>query len=191
MTSRGLMVGWLAMFIAGLVHAADAVPAKPVDDPSIAELAERVAKSVVVVTHTGRDGKQAGLGTGFIISPDGLIATNLHVIGEARPILVRLNDGKEYPVTAVHATERKMDLAVVRIEAKGLPALDLGDSDALKQGEDVVAIGNPLGLKHSVVSGIVSGRREIDGMPMIQLAIPIEAGNSGGPLLPASMGIAS
>ncbi len=138
---------------------------------------------MVVVTVTGRDGKQEGLGSGFVVGADGLIATNLHVIGEARPITVRLTNGKSYPVTSVEATNRALDLAVVKIDARDLPVIELGDSDALRQGQRVVALGNPLGLEHSVVAGVVSGSREIEGRPMIQLAIPIEPGNSGGPLL--------
>ena len=70
----------------------------------------------------------------------------------------------------------------MKIDAAALPALELGNSDALQQGQSVVAIGNPQGLKNSVVSGVVSGVREVEGRPMIQLAIPIEPGNSGGPL---------
>jgi serine protease Do len=152
-------------------------------EPTVAALAERARKSVVVVSFSGRDGKQQGLGTGFVVSADGLIATNLHVIGEARPIDVQFADGRTFPVTAIHATEKSMDLAVLRIDAKDLPVLELGDSDALKQGEQVIAIGNPLGFRHSVVSGVVSEKRELEGKPMIQVAIPIERGNSGGPLL--------
>ncbi len=83
----------------------------------------------------------------------------------------------------MHATDRKNDLAVVKIEANGLAPLELGDSARLKDGQAVVALGNPHGLKHSVVAGVVSGRRDLDGRPMIQVAIPIEPGNSGGPLL--------
>ncbi|MGE4000175.1 MAG: transglutaminase family protein [Planctomycetaceae bacterium] len=151
---------------------------------SVEQLVERVKPSVVVVTFAGRDGAQQGLGSGFIIRSDGVIATNLHVLGEARPITVRTADGKKFPVVEVHATDGVHDLALIRIEAEGLPALDLGDSDALKQGQSVVAFGNPLGLEHSVVQGVVSGIREdVDGRPMIQLAIPIERGNSGGPLV--------
>src|SRR5205823_5931449 len=131
----------------------------------------------------GRDGKSEGLGTGFVVSADGLIATNRHVIGEGRPITVELADGTKHEATAVYASDRALDLAVVRIDAKGLTPLPLGDSASLKDGQSVVALGNPQGLKHSVVSGVVSGRREIDGRPMIQLAIPIEPGNSGGPVL--------
>jgi serine protease Do len=156
------------------------------DEPkeqTVEQLAERYRKSVVVITSGGRDGKRQGLGTGFIISADGLIATNLHVIGEGRPVTVELADGKKHDVTAIHATDRAGDLAIIRIDAKELPALDLGDSDQLKDGQSVVAVGNPQGLKHSVVSGVVSGLRVFDGRKMIQLAIPLEPGNSGGPLL--------
>jgi serine protease Do len=165
---------------------------KPVEKPAdvqqpaaatVEQIVRQARDSVVVVTFTGRDGKQQGLGAGFIVSADGLIATNLHVIGEARPIAVQLADGRKFDVTAVHASDRALDLALVRIDAKDLPALPLGDSDKLAQGEAVVALGNPHGLKHSVVSGVVSGRREVEGRNMIQLAMPIEPGNSGGPLL--------
>jgi serine protease Do len=150
-------------------------------------LAARTRKSIVVVSYSDRDGKRTGLGTGFVISPDGLIATNLHVIGDARPITVEFPDGgKRHPVVAVHASERALDLAIIKIEARELPALELGDSSTLKQGQGVVAVGNPHGLANSVVQGVVSGRRTIDGKPMIQLAIPIEPGNSGGPLLDAA-----
>ncbi|GAB4144178.1 MAG: hypothetical protein Tsb009_15780 [Planctomycetaceae bacterium] len=152
-------------------------------DLTITELAARVKKSVVVVTFSGRNGKTLGLGSGFVISPDGLIATNLHVIGEARPISVKTADGKIFDVKSIHATERRMDLAILKIDAKNLPALPLGDSRTIKQGQRIVAIGNPKGLTHSIVSGVVSGRRTIDDKPMFQLAIPIEQGNSGGPML--------
>lgn len=152
-------------------------------EKSVQELAAIAKKSVVVVTFTGRDGQRQGLGTGFILSEDGLIATNLHVIGEARPIRVELHDGRKFDVTAVHATERAQDLAVLRIDARDLPVLPLGNSDELQEGQAVVAIGNPLGLERSVVSGVLSGRREIEGRSMLQVALPIEQGNSGGPLL--------
>lgn len=164
----------------------DATNASNVDssmEQTVQQLAATVKKSVVVVTFRGRDGERQGLGSGFIISPDGLIATNLHVIGEARPISVELHDGRKFDVAAIEATERSHDLAVLRIDAKDLPALPLGNSDELQDGQSVMAIGNPVGLERSVVSGVLSGRREIDGRSMLQVAIPIERGNSGGPLL--------
>jgi regulator of sirC expression with transglutaminase-like and TPR domain len=154
--------------------------------PSVEELAKKVRPSVVVITVRGRDGKREGLGTGFVVSADGLIATNRHVIGEGRRIRVETADGKQHDVTAIHASDRKLDLAILRIDAKGLTPLELGDSSKLKDGQAVVAMGNPQGLRHSVVSGVVSGQRDIEGRPMIQVAIPIEPGNSGGPLLDMS-----
>ena len=150
---------------------------------TVETLVKEAQKSIAVVSFKGRDGKTLGLGTGFVISKDGLIATNLHVIGEARPISVEFANGDKYDVQEVHATERSMDLAIVRVKADNLTPLKLGNSDTLKQGQNVVALGNPRGLRYSVVSGVLSGRREIDGKPMLQLAIPIEQGNSGGPVL--------
>src|SRR5262245_47784798 len=131
---------------------------------SVEQLAESAKKSVVVITFIGRDGKRQGLGTGFVVESNGLIATNLHVIGEARPVSVQTADGKRYDVKAVHASDRSLDLALIKIDANKLPALELGDSDKLKQGQAVVALGNPQGLEHSVVAGVVSAaKREIDG----------------------------
>src|SRR5438132_6471044 len=150
---------------------------------SVEQVAEAARKSIVVVSFAGRDGKRQGLGTGFVVGADGLIATNLHVLGEARPISVETADGKRHEVKSVHASDRSLDLALIRINAGNLPVLELGDSEHLQDGEAVVAIGNPHGLKNSVVSGVVSARRELEGRKMIQIAIPIEAGNSGGPLL--------
>jgi regulator of sirC expression with transglutaminase-like and TPR domain len=136
-----------------------------------------------VISVAGRDGERTSLGSGFVIDKTGLIATNLHVIGEARPIVVALADGRKLDATEIYATDRTMDLAVIRVAAKDLKPLELGNSDALKQGQEVVAVGNPRGLEHSVVSGVVSAIRVMDGKPMVQLAMPIEQGNSGGPLL--------
>jgi regulator of sirC expression with transglutaminase-like and TPR domain len=156
---------------------------KPAAEPkTVEELARLIRPTIVVITASGRDGKQHGIGTGFLLK-DGLIATNLHVIGEGRPITIQLADGATHPITAVHASDRSLDLALLKIDAKGLPALELGDSDALRDGQPVVALGHPRGLKYSVVSGVVSGRQKIDNQAMIQLAMPIEEGNSGGPLV--------
>ncbi|KAF0181567.1 MAG: peptidase S1 and S6 chymotrypsin/Hap [Limisphaerales bacterium] len=181
-----------------LQRAKSAKPAasKPVPPPaatnspalSVKDIAARVKPSLVTITFTGRDGSVDGTGSGFVVAPDGLIATSLHVIGEARPIKVQFADGQKFDVTEVHAWDRRSDLALIRIDAKGLTPLPLGDSDTLEQGSPIVAMGNPRGLDFSVVSGVVSARREVktgdlDADAMIQLAIPIEPGNSGGPLL--------
>ena len=94
-----------------------------------------------------------------------------------------MHDGRKFDVTTVYATERSQDLAVLKIDARDLPALPLGNSDELQEGQPVVAIGNPMGLERSVVSGVLSARRDIEGRSMLQIALPIERGNSGGPLL--------
>ena len=147
------------------------------------QLALRARSSIVTLTHKDRNGDHNGMGTGFVIDSNGLIATSLHVIGEARPVRVRFPSGKEFDVEAIHAWDRKLDLAVVKIAATDLQALKLGDSDLLRNGQSVVALGNPMGLEQSIVTGVVSGIREFEHSDMIQLAIPIEPGNSGGPLL--------
>ncbi len=150
---------------------------------TVAQLAREAKASIAVVNFTGRDGEKQGLGTGFVVAADGLIATNMHVIGDARPITVRLPNGKEYPVKTVHASDRTLDLALLKIDAKGLPALSLADSTRLRSGQPIVALGHPRGLEYSVVSGVLSGRQKLRGQSMLQLAIPIESGNSGGPVL--------
>ncbi|WP_425616095.1 tetratricopeptide repeat protein [Anatilimnocola sp. NA78] len=150
---------------------------------SVEEIAKSARQSIVVVSISGRDGGQQGLGTGFVVDAGGLIATNLHVIGEARPIQVQTADGKSLRVTGIHATDRTRDLAILRVAEKNLPALPLGDADKLAQGEAIVVLGNPHGLKHSVVAGVVSGTRDVDDRKLIQLAVPVEPGNSGGPVL--------
>lgn len=150
---------------------------------TVEELSKSCRPSIVVISISGRDGGQQGLGTGFIVDKEGLIATNLHVIGEARPIKIQTADGKQLQVTAIHATDRARDLAILRVAEKNLPALPLGDADKLEQGQAIVVLGNPHGLKHSVVAGVVSGTREAEDRKLIQLAVPVEPGNSGGPVV--------
>ena len=170
---------------------AEATPAGPasqtpqasLEQTSIEELVSISRDSIVTIRHTGRDGDQQGLGTGFVVDADGLIATNLHVIGEARPIRVQLADGSQHDVTEVFASDRPGDLAVIRIAAKGLDPLQLAEPESLADGQEVITIGNPHGFERSVVEGRVSGQREINGIEMIQLAMPVERGNSGGPVL--------
>ncbi len=158
-------------------------PPPEVKVESIEALTARLRPSVVIVRQIGREGDVDGLGSGFVIGSDGLIATSLHVIGEARSANVELSDGRKFDVIRIHAWDRKTDLAVISIDAKGLTPLRLGDSDSIKQGASVIAMGNPRGLTHSVVEGVVSAVRQLEDLTLIQLAIPIEPGNSGGPLV--------
>jgi serine protease Do len=169
-----------AIRLASISQSAEARP------KSTEEIIERARDSVVVITQRARDGSIEGIGSGFVINKNGLIATSLHVIGEGRPIEIAFANGDKFPVTEIHASDRKLDLALIRVAATNLPAFRLADSDELKQGAPVIAIGNPRGLTHSAVQGIVSAFREFEHGKMIQLAIPIEPGNSGGPLLDAN-----
>jgi regulator of sirC expression with transglutaminase-like and TPR domain len=149
---------------------------------SVEQIAEQIKPSLVSVTQVGRDGP-FGVGSGFAVGDD-LIATNRHVIGEARRILVETSDRRSLEVTEIVANDARLDLAILRVSQKGLKALPLGDSDSMRQGQPIVAMGNPAGLSFSVVDGVISEpSRDVDGMPMIQIAIPIERGNSGGPLV--------
>lgn len=150
----------------------------------VEELTAKSRPSVVVITVPDRDGREKHLGTGFVVG-DGLVATNLHVIGEGRAISIRTSRQQPLRVSAIHAFDRNLDLAVLRVEMEGaaLAPLELADLESVRDGAPVLALGNPLGLEYSVVSGVVSGRREIEGRDMLQLAMPIEPGNSGGPVL--------
>ncbi len=150
---------------------------------SVEAIAQEVKPSVIKVLQEGREGLD-GLGTGFVVSSDGLIATNLHVIGEARRLEIETHDGIKHEVTEITATDSHWDLALLRVAAKGLTALPLADSDQIRQGQPVVAMGNPEGLAFSVVDGVVSEYPDVvNEIPMIRLALPVERGNSGGPLL--------
>ena len=151
---------------------------------SVADLTDEVRPSLVKVSQVGREGVD-GIGSGFVVSSDGLIATNLHVIGEARDLQVETGDGVLHEVVEIHATDSHADLAVLRVKMKGskMKPLALGDSDLARQGDPIVAMGAPEGLAFSVVEGVLSGKRDIDEVEMLQVAVPIERGNSGGPLL--------
>ncbi len=126
-----------------------------------------------------------GEGSGFIVSSDGTILTNAHVVSGASEVTVRLTDRREY-LAKVIGVDTKSDVAVIRIPAKNLPTVKLGDTHNLKVGEWVVAIGAPFGFENSVTAGIVSakGRMLPDSgyVPFIQTDVPINPGNSGGPL---------
>lgn len=169
---------------------------------AVQSVAETVMPSVVGVRTTQdvldfRRGTQEveGIGTGVIVSSDGLILTNQHVISSnPKTITVTLMDGTEHNAQVLFASE-EMDLAVIRIEATGLKAVKLGDSSSLRVGEVAIAIGNPLGLEYerSVTAGIVSAlNRSIlisqtqVAQNLIQTDAAINSGNSGGPLLSAS-----
>lgn len=160
--------------------------------------AERIAPAVVNIDVIGQSAQQMdifgnrmlvqGKGSGVIISPDGFIVTNNHVVGLARKIAVTLHDGSTYPAVLV-GTDPDTDLAVIKIAARSIAAADLGDSDKVKVGEFVMAVGNPLGFENTVTLGIVSALHrnfDVDRRTRFANAIQTDAsinhGNSGGAL---------
>ena len=128
--------------------------------------------------------QQRGVGSGFILSADGFVMTNAHVVDGADEVLVTLTDKREFKAKIIGA-DKRTDVAVVKIDASGLPAVKIGDVSRLKVGEWVVAIGSPFGLDNSVTAGIVSakGRDTGEFLPLIQTDVAINPGNSGGPLI--------
>ena len=132
-----------------------------------------------------QQGPMHGEGSGFIVSPDGTILTNAHVVNGASEVTVRMTDRREYTAKVI-GVDTKSDVAVIRIPAKNLPTVKVGDTHNLRVGEWVVAIGAPFGFENSVTAGIVSakGRTLPDSgyVPFIQTDVPINPGNSGGPL---------
>ena len=131
-------------------------------------------------------GEEMSLGSGFIISSDGYILTNNHVVANASKVTVKLSDRRDYTAKVV-GTDPSYDIALLKIDAKNLPTVSIGDSNTLKAGQWVLAIGSPYGLSHTVTAGIVSavGRslgRDQPYVPFIQTDVPINRGNSGGPL---------
>jgi serine protease Do len=180
---------------------------------SIADIAERVGKAVVNIDtkrtvkvsplpfgdlfyeffgikqrEISREVEVPAIASGFIVRSDGYVLTNNHVVEGAKEIVVTLADGRKFN-GKIMGRDSRNDLAIVKIEAKNLPAVQLGDSDAIRPGDFAIAIGNPYGLQHTVTAGIISGlARSLDGDPLeagiyIQTDAAINRGNSGGPLI--------
>ena len=133
----------------------------------------------------GQDYKTQSLGSGFIISSDGYILTNAHVVNEADEVIVKLTDQREFKAKIIGA-DRRSDVALVKIEATNLPKITIGDPSQIKVGEWVVAIGSPFGLENTVTAGIISAKGrslpQENYVPFIQTDVAINPGNSGGPL---------
>ncbi|MBE0550242.1 MAG: DegQ family serine endoprotease [Rubrivivax sp.] len=128
--------------------------------------------------------RQRGVGSGFILSADGFVMTNAHVVEGAEEVIVTLTDKRELKARIIGA-DKRTDVAVVKVDASGLPFVKIGDVNRLKVGEWVLAIGSPFGLENTVTAGIVSAKQRDTGdyLPFIQTDVAINPGNSGGPLL--------
>jgi V8-like Glu-specific endopeptidase len=183
----------LAIFFFSEVAAGQSAPPRK-DIPSIAKAANGAIVSIVM---SGKDGKPIAQGTGFLVSKDGIIVTNYHVIAEGTSAVVKLPDapeksrqgfdfgfGRFFEVDGVVAFDKVRDIAVIKAHGQNFRTVALGNSDRVEVGEEVVAIGNPLSLESTVSNGIVSARRAVqeEGGKFLQITAPISPGSSGGPL---------
>lgn len=198
---KGLL--FLAVFFMAAAHA---------DLPDFSPLADSAGKAVVNISASAKSGRQSqqqvpeifrrffgedfnfapspqekqSFGSGFIISDDGYVLTNNHVVQGADKVVVRLSDRSEVDAEVI-GTDERSDVALLKIEGKNLPSLKIGDPAKLKVGEWVLAIGSPFGFEYSVTAGIVSAKsRSLPSdayVPFIQTDVAINPGNSGGPLL--------
>ncbi|MGH9700158.1 MAG: S1C family serine protease [Candidatus Acidiferrales bacterium] len=169
----------MLLLISGVAAAQSAQPRK--DIPSIARAANGVIVSIIT---SDKDGHPVAQGSGFLVTKDGRIVTNYHVIKGASSAIVKLPDGAFYAVDGVVAFDKARDLAVIKAHGQNFHVVTLGNSDRVQVGEEVVAIGSPLSLEATVSSGIVSGIRNIqeEGGKFLQVTAPISPGSSGGPL---------
>jgi S1-C subfamily serine protease len=151
---------------------------------SVADIVRQKSDAVVQIVVTDKAGNDLGLGSGFIVSADGKIITNFHVIKGAHSAVAKLTNGSFFPVDGVLAADIDGDLVLLKVQGKGLPFLTLSSTTGLQVGDRVVAIGSPLGLEGTVSDGIVSAlRSETPAKNWIQTTAPVSHGNSGGPLL--------
>ncbi len=168
----------LAFIVSGVVAPQSALPRK--DIPAIA----KAANGAIVTIITAVNDKPIAQGTGFLVSADGVIVTNYHVIETGNVAIVKFPDDTTFPVDGVLAADKVRDLAIIKIHGKTFRTLAFGDSDDIQVGEEVVAIGNPLSLESTVSNGIISGVRtsKEQGGKFLQTTAPISPGSSGGPL---------
>ena len=179
------LLSWSLVAALAMAPIASAAPAAA---PSIQEIYRMASPAVVFITQVDAAGKTTSLASGFIVSPNGVIVTNHHVIDPdqgAVHIRVKVPRGDVFTDVRVIYAEERRDFAVIMVKANGLPALQVGDSDKIEVGDRVVAIGNPKGLELTLTEGIVESVRldPQNGYRFIQHQAPISPGSSGGPLI--------
>ena len=164
--------------------------------PDLRALAKQTRPAVYLLVLQDEDGKTIGAGTGFLVSSDGLLVTNQHVVAEAHTIIAKAENGGLFPVTRIIATDPRNDLALIQFNAKDLPFLTLAPDGSAEAGTRIAIIGSPLGLEGTLTEGIVSARRRLpkEKRDVLQISAPISQGSSGSPVLDSQgrvIGVAS
>jgi serine protease Do len=184
-----LRPGWLALLLFALPLAAAEIP-------DLRALAKQARPAVYFLAIQDGDGEVKSSGTGFLVSPDGLLVTNHHVVADAKHILAKAENGGLFPVVRVVASDPANDLALLQLDAKDLPCLSLAPPNSAEAGTRIAVIGSPLGLEGTLTEGIVSARRKLPGQKreVLQISAAISQGSSGSPVLDAQgrvVGVAS
>jgi S1-C subfamily serine protease len=183
--TRGLSYAETTLITVFILWAATAVAQEHDFRKDIPSIAREALKSVVTVETRDGQGKPLSQGSGFVVSSDGKVVTNYHVIQGATSAEIRFPDGASYFVEGLIASNPERDLAVLKMKTTSneFRFLSLDDSDQVEVGEQVVAIGSPLGLEATVSPGFISAVRDVNGLKLLQTTAPISPGNSGGALI--------
>jgi S1-C subfamily serine protease len=173
-------IAFLTLFISTAVFAQNAAMKSP------SEIAREQSKAVVIIEALDERGSVIGQGSGFIVTPQGAVVTNLHVAQGASSVRVKLPGGDAYKTADLVDVDEAKDIAIIKIKGFKLPAVTLGDSDKAEVGEPIVAISSPEGLVNSISTGVISGVRRFDTHRVFQITAPISNGSSGGALFNSS-----
>lgn len=187
MTTRRILLSTSVRLLAVLM--AISVAAQQQEAPNdVPTIAKRALSAVVLIVAQDASGRPQRQGSGFVVTTDGKVVTNFHVIDGMTSAVVKFSDGAFYQVAGVTAADPDKDLAVLKIDAIGrvFPVLPLGDSERVEVGEKVLALGSPLGFENTLSDGIISAIREFGGRKWLQTTAPVSPGSSGGALLDTS-----
>lgn len=176
---------WILLFLLTALCSSSGAAQAPEVKRGIPDVAREAVRATVLVVASDKAGREISQGSGFVISSDGKVVTNYHVVEGAASVIIKFPDGAFYLIEGMLGSDAKKDIAVLKAAGKNLPFLPLADSENVQIGEQVVAIGSPLALEGTVSEGIISGRREWKerNLTVLQTTAPISPGSSGGPLL--------
>ncbi len=176
---------WILLFLLTALWVSSGAAQAPEVKREIPDIAREAVRATVLVVASDKVGKEISQGSGFVISSDGKVVTNYHVVEGAASAIIKFPDGAFYLIEGMLGSDANKDIAVLKAAGKNLPFLPLADSENVQIGEQVVAIGSPLSLEGTVSEGIISGRREWKerNLTVLQTTAPISPGSSGGPLL--------